>query len=61
MGLFPSVRSHSSDTLSSMDSLSIDDGHIEMKITSPIPVTVTAPEETVPLKNGSVKNHIIPV
>ncbi|CAH1181200.1 unnamed protein product [Phyllotreta striolata] len=67
-GLFPSVRSHSSDTLSSMDSLSIDDGHIEMKIPiSPIPVTVTAPEEqlfdeTVPLKNGTLKNHsnIIP-
>ncbi|CAH1104030.1 unnamed protein product [Psylliodes chrysocephalus] len=62
-GLFPSVRSQSSDTLSSMDSLSIDDGHIEMKIpTSPIPVTITAPEEmtpeeNVPLTNGTLKNH----
>ncbi|XP_019876063.2 G protein-activated inward rectifier potassium channel 3 isoform X2 [Aethina tumida] len=51
-GMFPSIRSHSSDTLSSMDSMSLDDGHIEMK-PCPIPVTVTAPEETVPLKNGS--------
>lgn len=50
--MFPSIRSHSSDTLSSMDSMSLDDGHIEMK-PCPIPVTVTAPEETVPLKNGS--------
>ncbi|XP_018561491.1 G protein-activated inward rectifier potassium channel 3 isoform X2 [Anoplophora glabripennis] len=56
-GIFPSIRSHSSDTLCSMDSLSIDDGHIEMKIpSSPIPVTVTAPDETAPLCNGALKN-----
>lgn len=54
-GLFPSVRSPSSDTLCSMDSLSIDD-HIEIKIPpSPIPVTITAPEESTPLQNGSIK------
>lgn len=38
-----------------MDSLS-DDGHIEIKIPSPIPVTITAPEETEPLQNGGLKN-----
>lgn len=54
-GLFPSIRTHSSDTLCSMDSLS-DDGHIEIKIPSPIPVTITAPEESEPLKNGGLKN-----
>ncbi|XP_060523123.1 G protein-activated inward rectifier potassium channel 3-like isoform X4 [Cylas formicarius] len=31
-GLFPSVRTHSTDSLSSIDSMFIDDGHIEMKI-----------------------------
>ncbi|CAG9824633.1 unnamed protein product [Phaedon cochleariae] len=56
-GIFPSVRTHSSDTLYSMDSLSIDDGHIEMKVPCPIPVTITAPEETVPLTNGKLKNN----
>ncbi|XP_028134343.1 G protein-activated inward rectifier potassium channel 3 isoform X1 [Diabrotica virgifera virgifera] len=71
-GLFPTARSQSSDTLSSMDSLSIDDGHIEIKIpVSPIGVTVTAPEEAeekTPLTNGSVpngtlknKSNILPV
>ncbi|XP_076263501.1 G protein-activated inward rectifier potassium channel 3-like isoform X2 [Rhynchophorus ferrugineus] len=30
--LFPSIRTHSSDSLLSMDSMSVDDGHIEMKI-----------------------------
>jgi potassium inwardly-rectifying channel subfamily J len=63
-GLFPSVRTHSSDTLCSMDSLSIDD-HIVMKVpTSPIPVTVTAPEETketTPLRNGSIPKATLPV
>nr|CAI5819344.1 unnamed protein product [Callosobruchus analis] len=56
--MFPSARSHSSETLSSLDSLSIDDGHIEMKVPSPIPVMVTAPEETpiITLNNGTVKN-----
>lgn len=53
--LFPSNRTHSSDTLCSMDSLS-DDGHIEIKIPSPIPVTITAPEESEPLQNGGLKN-----
>lgn len=53
-GLFPSIRTHSSDTLCSMDSLS-DDGHIEIKIPSPIPVTITAPDDE-PQKNGDVKN-----
>lgn len=53
-GLFPTVRTHSSDTLCSMDSISIDD-HIMMKVpTSPIPVTVTGPEESAPLMNGSI-------
>ncbi|CAH0563765.1 unnamed protein product [Brassicogethes aeneus] len=56
-GLFQSIRSQSSDTLSSLDSMSLDDGHIEMKIPSvpscPIPVMVTGPEEMVPLKNGN--------
>ncbi|KAG5878769.1 hypothetical protein JTB14_020389 [Gonioctena quinquepunctata] len=62
-GIFPSTRTHSSESLCSMDSLSIDDGHIEMKISSPIPVTVTAPEETVPLTNGTLKSHssLLPV
>ncbi|VEN39565.1 unnamed protein product [Callosobruchus maculatus] len=56
--MFPSARSHSSETLSSLDSLSIDDGHIEMKVPSPIPVMITAPEETpiITLNNGTVKN-----
>lgn len=55
--LFPSARTHSSDTLCSMDSLS-DDGHgIVINIpSSPIPVTITAPDETIPLKNGIIKN-----
>lgn len=57
-GLFPSVRSPSSDTLCSMDSLS--DDHIEIKVPpSPIPVTITAPDETTPLQhplqNGTAK------
>lgn len=59
-GLFPSVRSPSSDTLCSMDSLS--DDHIEIKVPpSPIPVTITAPDETTPLQqqqplqNGAAK------
>lgn len=30
--LFPSLRTQSSDSLSSLDSMFIDDGHIEMKI-----------------------------
>lgn len=44
----------------------MDDGHIEMKIpSSPIPVTITAPEpedmkdikeEILPLANGNLKN-----
>ncbi|XP_063916890.1 G protein-activated inward rectifier potassium channel 3-like isoform X3 [Zophobas morio] len=60
-GLFPSVRTHSSDTLCSMDSLSIDE-HIVMKVpTSPIPVTVTAPEETTPLRNGCIPKATLPV
>ncbi|CAH2014315.1 unnamed protein product [Acanthoscelides obtectus] len=55
--MFPSARSHSSETLSSLDSLSIDDGHIEMKVPSPIPVMITAPDEPpLTLKNGTVKN-----
>lgn len=59
-GLFPSVRTHSSDTLCSMDSFS-DDGHIEMKISSPIPVTVTgpdAPDETLPLRPNGIVKHL---
>nr|CAH7746369.1 unnamed protein product [Callosobruchus chinensis] len=56
--MFPSARSHSSETLSSLDSLSIDDGHIEMKVPSPIPVMITAPVETpiITLNNGTVKS-----
>lgn len=54
-GIFPSMRTHSSDTLCSMDSLS-DDGHIEINIPSPIPVTITAPEDSEPQKNGNLKN-----
>ncbi|XP_044759933.1 G protein-activated inward rectifier potassium channel 3-like isoform X1 [Coccinella septempunctata] len=54
---FPSVRTHSSDTLCSMDSISDHDDHIMMKIpASPIPVTVTGPEETIPLKSDADKN-----
>ncbi|XP_008197288.1 G protein-activated inward rectifier potassium channel 3 isoform X4 [Tribolium castaneum] len=67
-GLFPSMRTHSSDTLSSMDSLSTDEHivmkvpeHIAMKVPSPIPVTVTAPEEATPLRNGSVPKATLPV
>ncbi|XP_023012963.1 G protein-activated inward rectifier potassium channel 3 isoform X3 [Leptinotarsa decemlineata] len=62
-GIFPSNRTHSTDSLCSMDSLSIDDGHIEMKISSPIPVMVTAPEEQKPLTNGTLKNksNLLPV
>ncbi|KAK9887765.1 hypothetical protein WA026_000080 [Henosepilachna vigintioctopunctata] len=57
---FPSVRTHSTDTLSSMDSLSIDhDEHIMMKIpTCPIPVTVTGPDELIPLKSDQATNHL---
>lgn len=52
--LFPTVRSQSCDTLCSMDSITIDD-HVEIKMPpSPIPVTVTAPEE-VRLANGTIK------
>lgn len=60
-GLFPSVRTHSSDTLCSMDSISIEE-HIVMKIpSSPIPVTITGPDETTPLthlRNGSIPSII---
>lgn len=54
--LFPTVRSHSCDTLCSMDSLTIDDhDHTEIKMPpSPIPVTVTAPEE-IQMSNGTAK------
>ncbi|KAL3273235.1 hypothetical protein HHI36_014689 [Cryptolaemus montrouzieri] len=60
VGQFPSLRTHSSDTLCSMDSISIDhDEHIIMKIpTCPIPVTVTGPEESIPLKSDPDKNHL---
>lgn len=56
-GIFPSLRSQSSDTLCSMDSFSIDDGQLEIKIPpSPIPVTVTAPESQI-ISNGSTKRQ----
>lgn len=48
-GLFPTIRSHSSDTLDlcSMDSLSLDDHLVVRQTPTPTPpvaVTVTAPE-----------------
>ncbi|XP_025833817.1 G protein-activated inward rectifier potassium channel 2-like [Agrilus planipennis] len=59
--MFAKIRNQSSDSLCSLDSSSIDD-HIEIKIPpSPIPVTITAPDDdTTSYKNRTITNGSVP-
>ncbi|CAH1128779.1 unnamed protein product [Ceutorhynchus assimilis] len=62
---FPSLRTHSSDSLSSLDSMLIDEGHIEMKIPqhydmkSYLPKIESHPNMKFQGKNGIKKDCVI--